>query len=62
METKKIFRKLKEKEWPLTVLFMEKMINGNTIPNYVKTINYDNGDKYISDDFYKHISTYESGM
>lgn len=60
MKTKKIIRKLKNIGSPLTIIFMENMRDENTLPNYVKLIKYDNGYKYISNDFYKHISLYKS--
>lgn len=55
----KILRKeIWSKKLPITLLFMENVSTKNTIKKVIITIKYEHGEKIITNDFYKHISTY----
>lgn len=55
----KILRKqVWRKKLPITLLFMENVSTDNTIQKTCITIKYGYGEKIITNDFYKHISTY----
>lgn len=43
----------------MTLLYMDKVITKNTDTNQIITIGYSNGYKWISNDFYKPITTIE---
>lgn len=56
-------KKLKERvlyaNYPITLLTMEPMKTKLSIEHIDNAIKYDNGQKYITDDFYKFITTIE---
>jgi hypothetical protein len=54
-------KRLKERvicaNYPITLLTMQPMKTKMSMDYFNSTIEYDNGQKYINDDFYKRIST-----
>ena len=59
IKSKKTINRILDSKYPITLLTMEPMKTKMSIDRIDISIEYDNGLKYITDDFYKHISTVE---
>lgn len=49
---------VRKNKLPITLLFMRNTVTKNTIIKITPMISYENGEKIITHDFYKYISTY----
>lgn len=59
IRSKRLKEKIINANYPVSLLTMLPMRTKNTIIRVDLSIKYDKGLKYISDDFYKRISTIE---
>ncbi|MBO6051530.1 MAG: hypothetical protein J6P65_06075 [Bacteroidales bacterium] len=56
-KNKNLIKKIIESKYPITMMMIQPMKTTTSIKRIDISIEYDNGLKYITDDFYKHIST-----
>lgn len=59
IRNKQIVKRILEGQYPITMLVLEPMRTKKSVIRFDISIEYENGSKYILDDFYKRISTIE---
>ncbi len=59
IRNERIIKSILEGQYPITLLVLEPMKTKMSVERIDISIEYNNGSKYITDDFYKHISTIE---
>ncbi len=59
IRNERIIKSILEGQYPITLLVLEPMKTKMSVERSDISIEYNNGSKYITDDFYKHISTIE---
>lgn len=57
IRNERIIKSILEGQYPITLLALEPMKTKMSVERIDISIEYNNGSKYITDDFYKHIST-----